>query len=133
MGVQPDSNPISRERPPRTGDGLQLAMRAAELVREKKGDDLVLLDLRTVSAVSDFFLLTSAQSEVQAKAIAEHLTKTLGEEGNRPWHVEGMENRRWVLLDFVDVVVHVFHQETRSYYLLERLWGDAKRIDLPEE
>lgn len=133
MGVQPELNPISRERPPKSGDGLQLALQAVELIREKKGEDLVLLDLRTVSAVSDFFLLVSAQSEVQVKAIADHLMKKLSEDGNRPWHVEGMENRRWVLLDYVDVVVHVFHQETRSYYLLERLWGDAKHIELPEE
>ena len=133
MGVQPEPNPISRERPPKSGAGLHLANQAVDLIREKKGEDIVLLDLRAVGAVSDYFLLASAQSEVQVKAIADHLMKKLGEKNNRPWHVEGMENRRWILLDFVDVVVNVFHQETRSYYLLERLWGDAKRIDLPEE
>jgi ribosome-associated protein len=108
-------------------------LRAVQLAREKKGEDLVLLDLRELDAVSDYFLLVTALSETQVRAIAEHVRDKLVEEGSRPWHVEGMEHRRWVLLDFVDVVVHVFHPETRQYYLLERLWGDAARVPLPEE
>jgi ribosome-associated protein len=108
-------------------------LRAVQLAREKKGEDLVLLDLRELDAVSDYFLLVTALSETQVRAIAEHVRDKLVQEGSRPWHVEGMEHRRWVLLDFVDVVVHVFHPETRQYYLLERLWGDAARVPLPEE
>ena len=109
-----------------------LALRAAELAREKKGEDVALLDLTDLGAVSDYFLLVSASSEVQVKTIAEHVADTLKREGSTAWHVEGLAHRRWVVLDFVDVVVHVFHQETRAYYLLERLWGDARRVPLPE-
>lgn len=131
----PTAHPPGAERPQpaRSDAGLALARRAAELARAKKADDLVLLDLRPLGAVTDFFLLASGASEVQVKAIAEHIEETLSAEGVRPWHTEGMENRRWILLDYVDVVVHVFHHETRSYYLLERLWGDAGRVPLPED
>ncbi|HKA23817.1 MAG TPA: ribosome silencing factor [Candidatus Eisenbacteria bacterium] len=122
-----------RPEPSRGDGGRELALRAVQLAREKKGEDLVLLDLRELSSVADYFLLVTALSETQVRAIAEHIWEKMGQEGSRPWHVEGMEHRRWVLLDFVDVVVHVFHPETRQYYLLERLWGDAARVPLPEE
>ena len=125
--------PPQRPQPARTEAGLAVARRAAELAREKKAEDLVLLDLRPLGAVTDFFLLASGNSETQTKAIADHILEELGKEGIKPWHREGVENRRWILLDYVDVVVHVFHHETRAYYLLDRLWGDAGRVPLPEE
>ena len=106
---------------------LRLAVAAA---RAKKAHDLVALDLRELGAVCDFFLLCSASSEVQVKAVAENVEEELRAAGMRPWHVEGMEGRRWVLLDYVEVVVHVFHEKTREYYLLDRLWGDARSVDL---
>lgn len=96
----------------------------------KKGRDVVALDLTELDAVADFFLICSGSSEVQVKAIAEAVDEKLREAGSRPWHVEGFEGRRWVLLDFVEVVVHVFHEKTREYYMLDRLWGDARRVDL---
>ena len=121
-------------RPARRGDGLALARRAAAACLEKKATDAVLLDLRELEAVSDFFIVVSAASEVQVKAVADHVAERLREEkGAKPWHVEGLEGRRWVLLDYVDVVVHVFHEKTREYYLLERLWGDAKRIEIADD
>ena len=124
----------STPRPERTTPeaARALALRAAELAREKRGEDLVLLDLSDLGAVSDYFLLVTAASEVQVKTIAEHVQESLKREGTPVWHVEGLAHRRWVVLDFVDVVVHVFHAETRAYYLLERLWGDARRVALPE-
>jgi ribosome-associated protein len=133
--TEPRPGPAKPERPQpaRTDAGLPLARRAAELARAKKAEDVVLLDLRPLGAVTDFFLLANGNSETQVKAIADHILETLGKEGVDPWHKEGVENRRWILLDYVDVVVHVFHHETRAYYLLERLWGDAGRIPLPEE
>jgi ribosome-associated protein len=128
--MAPDSAP----RPSRRGDGLALARRAVQACLEKKASDPVLLDLREIGAVSDFFVVVSAASEVQVKAVADHVEEKLREEkGTRPWHVEGLDGRRWVLLDYVDVVVHVFHEKTREYYLLERLWGDAKRIEIADE
>jgi len=75
-------------------------------------------------------LICSAQSDLQVKAIAEAVEEKLKEHGTSPWHVEGQESRRWVLLDYVELVVHVFHHRTREYYLLERLWGDARKVDL---
>lgn len=122
-----------RPEPSRGDAGRELALRVAQVAREKKGEDLVCLDLRALDAVTDYFVLVTGLSEPQVKAIADHVWETMAAEGVRPWHVEGMEHRRWVLIDFVDVVVHVFHPETRSYYLLERLWGDAARVPLPED
>jgi ribosome-associated protein len=103
---------------------------AADAALSKKASDLVALDLTGLDGVADYFLICSGASEPQVKAIAEEVEDQLRARGSRPWHVEGREGRRWVLLDFVDVVVHVFHQKTREYYLLERLWGDARRVDL---
>jgi ribosome-associated protein len=131
MGTQPNSAP--RTRPPASGAGLALARRAVDLIQDKKGEEIALLDLRKLDAVSDYFLIATGRSEVQVKAIAEHVIEEMKKEGFAPWHVEGLENRRWVLIDMVDVVIHIFHPETRSYYLLERLWGDAHRIEIPEE
>jgi ribosome-associated protein len=133
MTAQGDPTAATRVRPPTSGEGLPLARRVVQLVEEKKGDEIVLLDLRKLDAVSDYFLIATGRSEVQVKAIADHIIDQLRTEGFAPWHVEGLENRRWVLIDLVDVVVHLFHPETRNYYLLERLWGDAHRIELPEE
>ncbi len=103
---------------------------AAEAAASKKAVDMVGLDLTGLDGVADYFLICSGSSEPQVKAIAEEVEDKLRERGARAWHVEGREGRRWVLLDFVDVVVHVFHEKTREYYLLERLWGDARRVDL---
>jgi len=103
---------------------------AANAALSKKALDLVALDLRELEGVTDFFFICSGESEVQVKAIAETVEEKLRDRGARPWHIEGLEGRRWVLLDYVDLVVHVFHHRTREYYLLERLWGDARKVDL---
>lgn len=110
-------------------DGMPLAERAAELALERKARDVVSLDLRGISSATDFFLLASGTSDVQVIAIAEHIIDTLREDGVRPNHVEGLQGGRWVLLDYIDVVIHVFHTEARDFYQLEELWGDAKRSD----
>jgi ribosome-associated protein len=123
---------MTATRPPKSGDGLALAREAARLALDKKATDAVLLDLRELAAVSDYFVIVSAASEVQVKAIADHVEDTLREKGLKPWHVEGREGRHWMLLDYIDVVVHVFHEKTREYYLLERLWGDAKKIEIAD-
>ncbi|HXJ70856.1 MAG TPA: ribosome silencing factor [Verrucomicrobiae bacterium] len=118
---------------PRHRPGLpaaELLRLAAAAAASKKATDLVGLDLSGLDGVADYFLICSGASEPQVKAIAEEVEDKLRERGAKPWHVEGREFRRWVLLDFVDVVVHVFHERTRDYYLLERLWGDARRVDL---
>jgi ribosome-associated protein len=120
----------TRPRPTHAVPSLQLLRTAAEAAASKKASDLVGLDLSGLGGVSDYFLICSAASEPQVKAIAEAVEEKLRAIGAKPWHVEGREGRRWVLLDYVDLVVHVFHEKTREYYLLERLWGDARSVDL---
>lgn len=108
----------------------ELARRIGALALEKLGEDVVLLDLRGLSGACDYFVIASALSPPHLKAIADHVSDSLSEEGLRPWHVEGLKNRRWVLVDYVDVVVHLFLAETREYYRLENLWSEAPREDL---
>lgn len=120
----------ARHRAPSGPPALKLLHAAAAAAVARKAHDPVALDLRSVANVADYFLICSAGSEVQVKAIAEAVEERLHELGASPWHVEGLAGRRWVLLDYVEIVVHVFHETTREYYLLERLWGDARKVDL---
>jgi ribosome-associated protein len=114
-------------------DGTEFEMpayirRVAELALERKAQDVVILDLRGISSATDYFVLASGTSDIQVKAIAEHVLEEGKKEGSRPEHVEGMSTGRWILLDYVDCVVHVLHPEARDFYQLERLWGDAPRL-----
>lgn len=101
--------------------------RAAELAHELKAREVVGLDLRGISSATDWFLIASGRSDVQVRAIAEHVVEELKNEGVRPAHVEGLQGGRWVLVDYIDFVVHVFHPHARDFYQLESLWGDAPR------
>ena len=117
-------------RPPAGPPALDILHAAARAAVAKKARTPVALDLRELSGVCDYFFICSGSSEVQVKAIAEAVEDGLKLKGVRPWHIEGFESRRWVLLDYVEVVVHVFHEKTREYYMLDRLWGDARSLDL---
>jgi len=99
--------------------------RATLLAQERKARDVMVLDLRGISSATDFFLLATGRSDVQVKAIAEHVVDELRNDGHRPSHVEGLRGGRWALLDYIDFVVHVFHPQARAFYQLENLWGDA--------
>lgn len=99
--------------------------RAIELAADRKGVDLLLMDLRELSDATDYFLLVSGNSDLHVRSIAEHIIDELKKEGVRPGHVEGLRAGRWVLIDYIDFVVHVFHPAAREFYQLERLWGDA--------
>lgn len=107
--------------------------RAAELALEQKAHDVVILDLRGISTATDFFVIASGTSDVQVKAIADHTVDELKKDGVRPEHVEGIRGGRWVLVDYVDFVVHVFHPQARGFYQLESLWGDAPRWEAPSD
>lgn len=120
----------ARSRAPSRSDAVALLRAAAGAAAAKKARDLVALDLRDLDGVCDYFLLCSGSSETQVKAIAEAVEDRLRAIGHKPWHIEGREGRRWVLLDYVEIVVHVFHHKTREYYMLDRLWGDARSVDL---
>ncbi len=108
-------------------DAPDYVSRASELALERKAQDVVILDLRGISSATDFFVIASGASDVQVKAIADNVIAGLKREDTRPEHVEGLRGGRWALLDYVDMVVHVFHPQARDFYQLETLWGDAPR------
>ena len=103
-----------------------------ESLQEKKGLEITLLDLRELTDTSDYFLLCTGTSEQHVRSLAGDVREKLGEIGEKPWHVEGSDAGRWVLLDYVHFVVHVFRQEARDFYALERLWGDAERMEFED-
>jgi len=102
-----------------------VAKQAAKFALSKKAFDVIALDLREVSPVADFFVIASGHTDTHVRAITDGIEQGLKKSKVRPWHVEGYSNGHWVLLDYVEVVVHVFDEETRNYYALERIWGDA--------
>ncbi len=103
----------------------QLSEKIADLIFEKKGKDVTIIEIKSVSSLTDYFVVCSADSDVQVKAIADHVEHTLRDEAIRVWHKEGYTSLSWVLLDYVDVVVHVFKTDAREFYNLERLWAGA--------
>jgi ribosome-associated protein len=109
---------------------LALAQRAAQIALDTKAQDVVILDLRGVTDMTDFFVIASGTSDTHARSIGEHVIEGMKKEGSPVHHVEGLEKGRWVLLDFVDFVVHVFHPTLRSFYQLERLWSDAESVPI---
>lgn len=104
------------------------ALRAALLCHDMKANDVVLLNLKGVTDMTDYFVIASGTSDTHVRAIGEHLIAELKKEGVRVHHVEGVQQGRWVLLDFVDFVVHIFHPTLRSFYQIERLWSDAEVV-----
>ena len=107
--------------------------RAVGAALDKKAQDVVVLDLRGTPAFTDFFVLCSGLNQRQVKAIADSVEDALRASKVRPAHVEGYDRADWVLMDFFTFIVHVFTPQTRAFYGLERLWGDAERIDMSEE
>jgi ribosome-associated protein len=110
--------------------GELLARRAAELALEKKCEEVKILDLRGLTSMADYFVIVTADSDRKAKAAAEHIIDELKVDGERPMHVEGMDSMHWILLDYIDVVVHIFMPDERHFYDLESLWSDAPVIIL---
>ena len=102
--------------------------RIVELIFNKKGYNVKILDLRNLTTITDYFIICTGDSDTQVKAIADEVDKRMRDEGVRSWHTEGYRSLNWVLIDFVDIVVHVFKKESREYYNLEKLWGDAPVI-----
>jgi ribosome-associated protein len=113
-------------------DSKQLADNITNFIFNKNGFDVKILDLRELTTMADYFVICSADSDTQVKAIADEIDRNLKDEGIRLWHKEGYRALNWVLLDYVDVVVHVFKKDVRIFYNLERLWGDAPSIDVED-
>jgi ribosome-associated protein len=107
--------------------------RVIKAALDKKATDVVVLDLRETPAFTDFFVLCSGQSQRQVKAIVDAVEEALRAAGARPNHVEGYDRAEWVLMDFFTFIVHVFTPQMRTFYSLERLWGDAERIAVTED
>lgn len=99
--------------------------RTVDLLLDRKAEDVSVLDLRELSGATDFFIIATGRSDTHVSAIADHVVEELKKEGVRPYGLEGMRSGRWVLIDYVDFVVHVFHPAARDFYQLERLWGDV--------
>jgi ribosome-associated protein len=121
----------TRTRAPRLPKTIALVVRAA---RDKKAFDVVVLDLRKADGFTDFFVICTGANARQIHAIADGVKDTLREEiGERPAHAEGREKSEWILLDYFNFVVHVFSRDCRSFYGLERLWGNAERYAYPDD
>ncbi len=110
--------------------GKSIAQKAALLASELKANDIVVLDLRGVTDMTDFFVIASGTSDTHVRAVAEHVQAGLKESGVSTTMTEGVTQGRWALLDYTDCVIHVFHPTLRQFYQLERLWGDAARVNL---
>ena len=102
------------------------AKKIAQLMLDKKATNVDIIDVRKITSLTDFFVICTSESEPQSKAIHNYVKDELAKIGLKPWHSEGFENLKWVLLDYVDIVVHVFSKETREFYEFERLLADAK-------
>ncbi len=128
---------------PKSGNTIKsgdLAKKISDLSLLKKAEDVVILDLRKLTSMTDYFVICTGSSNKHIKAIADSVLDGLIELGIKPWHKEGLSSAQWVLLDFVDVIFHIFQDEMRTFYNLEQLWGDApatyvtdKLIEKPEE
>jgi ribosome-associated protein len=104
-------------------------------IEEVKGNDIDILDLREIeNTVCDYFIICNGNSNTQVNAIVNSVQKTVSKElKDKPWHVEGSDNAEWVLMDYVDIVVHVFQKHVREFYNIEGLWGDAKITTIPNK
>jgi ribosome-associated protein len=124
----PAEKPAARRRT--AAASQELARAAANLALTKKAFDVAIMDMRGLSAATDFFVLASAATDIQARAVVRAVEDGLRARGHRAYHLEGLENARWVLIDYVDVVVHVMQPRVRDYYGLEELWADAPKEEV---
>ena len=113
-------------------DSWEKALLISRFALDKKAYDLILLDVSEVSSIADYFIICSGRSDRQVQSIAQGIEQDLGKEGINPFSVEGQTRGQWILMDYSDVIVHVFFQPVREFYDLEGLWSHAPRVNLPE-
>jgi ribosome-associated protein len=116
----------------KTTDSREKALLAVRYALEKKAYDLLLVDVGALSSLADYFLICTGRSDTQVQAIVQSIDEGLSQNGMRPLSIEGYSAGQWVLVDFGDIVVHVFQEHVREFYDLERLWARAPRVALPE-
>ena len=104
-----------------------------DCIKDKKGTDIVILDIRGLSSLTDYFIICTSDSEPKTRAIASHVKKDLSKKKKKPIQIEGLDHLDWVLMDYFDTVVHIFKKETREFYNIERLWADAKVMKLKND
>jgi ribosome-associated protein len=109
------------------------ALQAAQSALAKKAKNTLVLELKGLAIFTDYFVICSGESTTQVKAIAEHIESEFAKHQLRPLSIEGLRYAHWVLMDYGDTIIHIFEEETRAYYELEKLWLDAPRIDIPQE
>lgn len=112
----------------KTDAAKKLAVEAARIALDNKCEDVIVLDLKDRSPITDYFVIATGSSDRQMRSVADELTKYGKSIDQAPWHVAGLESSDWIVLDFVDVVVHLFDQAHRRYYDLELIWGEAPRV-----
>ncbi|MDD3095787.1 MAG: ribosome silencing factor [Candidatus Neomarinimicrobiota bacterium] len=105
-----------------------LAEKISELAIEKKAEDVLIMDMREIAGFTDYFVIMTGNSDTHIRTLSDHIEKELSRYKVKIWHKEGYENLKWVLMDYIDVIVHIFDVQTRSYYDLETLWSDAEKI-----
>lgn len=109
------------------------AQRISELMLEKKALEIKIIDVRKITSLTDFFILCTSESEPQTRAITNHINQEMKKEGIQAWHIEGYQYLDWVLLDYVNFVVHIFSSEAREYYEFERLWADGNVTEVHDK
>ena len=104
-----------------------------ELIKSKKGYDITILDVKKLSSLTEYFIICSSDSEPQTRSIMNHIKKELSKKKTKPYQIEGLDYCDWVLMDYFDIVIHIFKKEIRDFYNIERLWGDAKITKIKDD
>ena len=125
--------PTQKQKTTKSTESMFQAKKISELMLEKKALDISIIDVRKITTLTDFFVICTSESGPQTRAITDHIHEQMKDEGMKVWHIEGYENLEWVLLDYINIVVHVFSQKSRDYYDLERLWADGQISHIHDE
>ena len=124
---------ISRRRRSIALESKAKSLLIAQASLDKKANDVLILHVAPLTSIADYLVLCSADSDRQVRAIADHIDKTLSEQKIRPLSLEGLSTSQWIVMDYADVIIHIFRTDLRQVYTLEKLWGDAKRVKVPTE
>ena len=111
-------------------ESRELAKQICEALADKKGEDIKILNISEVTVLADYFIIASGSNRNQVQAMADNVEETLGKLGHEPKQIEGYQSGNWILMDYQDVIVHIFHEQARNYYNLEKLWSDGVRVDV---
>ena len=125
--------PTQKQKQTKPSGIIRHAQRISRLMLEKKALDVKIIDVRKITTLTDFFVLCTSESEPQSRAITDHVNLTMKTEGHASWHTEGYQYLDWVLVDFVNIVVHIFSKTAREYYEFERLWADGTITEVQDE